>query len=259
MEPEVSTRLTKSHTCPVGRPGVALRRPVSTHGRFVSTNEAGAAPLCLKSLWNLLHSLERRPVFFGRRLRRGIWGISGYSALDSCDAPSWQWLCLTADIMWFLPSPGSRADDGDFWGLPCSPATAVTESGGEKNPLELMIGGISHTTWRSLSLSPCCPASERETRSECSAFPLTHTSQLTRYPPIYSPSSYRPSYFRLVLQRHHTLVQESQGDARVAPTVSVSHQVNPCVSGPRATHGPLSLQLIRKNKVDYFCRASFIC
>lgn len=104
-----------------------------------------------------------------------------------------------------------------------------------------MIGGISHTTWRSLSLSPCCPASERETRSECSAFPLTHTSQLTSYPPIYTPSSYRPSYFGLVLQRHRTLVQESKGDARVAPTVSVSHQVNPRVCHARGPHTGLCL------------------
>lgn len=99
-----------------------------------------------------------------------------------------------------------------------------------------MIGGISHTTWRSLSLSPCCPASERETRSRCSAFPLARASQLTRYPPIYTPSSYRPSYFGLVLQRHHTLVQESKGDARVAPTVSVSHQVRRRACRARGPH-----------------------
>lgn len=70
--------------------------------------------------------------------------------------------------------------------------------------------------------------------------PHTH-SQLTRYPPIYTPSSYRPSYFGLVLQRHHTLVQESKGDARVAPTVSVSHQVNPRVCHARGPHTGLCL------------------
>lgn len=117
----------------------------------------------------------------------------------------------------------------------------MTESGGEKNPLELMIGGISHTTWRSLSLPPCCPALERETGSQRSPFPLIHASQLAGYPPIYTPPSYRPSYFGLVLQRHHTLVQESKGDARVAPIVSVSHQVNPRVCQARGPHTGLCL------------------
>lgn len=104
-----------------------------------------------------------------------------------------------------------------------------------------MIGGISHTTWRSLSLCPCCPASERETRSGCWAFPLPRTSQLTRHPPIYTPSSHRAPYFGLVLQRHHTLVQESKGGARVAPTVSVSHQVKPRACQARGPHTGLCL------------------
>lgn len=101
-----------------------------------------------------------------RRLR--FFWVSGITSELLCvlSTTPWQWLCVTADIMWFLLSPGPEADDGDFWVLLCSPATAVTE---KKKWLSMMIGGIFHTAWRSFSLCPCCLGfAERQIRSLCS-------------------------------------------------------------------------------------------
>lgn len=94
-----------------------------------------------------------------RRLRY-FW-VSGITPEPLCALSStpWQWLCVTADIMWFLLSPGSEADDGDCWALLCSPATAMTE---RKKSLSMMISGIFHTAWRSLSLCPLAHVSLTE-------------------------------------------------------------------------------------------------
>lgn len=120
--------------------------------------------LYLKSLWNVSHLLElqlgssrgaemrRREVFLGLQHHTR-------AAVCSLSTTPWQWLCVTADIMWFLLSPGSQADDGDFWALLCSPATAMTE---RKKCLSVMISGIFHTAWRSLSLCPVAHASLTE-------------------------------------------------------------------------------------------------
>lgn len=104
-----------------------------------------------------------------RRLRY-FW-VSGIAPEPLCalSATPWQWLCVTADIMWFLLSPGSEADDGDFWALLCSPATAMTER--RKKMLEHDDQWhFSHGLEIPQSV-PCCPClADREIRSLCSAW-----------------------------------------------------------------------------------------
>lgn len=115
---------------------------VLRHASFVSTYNARSVPLRLKSLWNLLHSLEQWPRFpaagwdEASEVFLGIWHRIRTRVMLSLAATPWQWLCVTADLMWFLPSPGSGVDHGDFWALLCSPATAVTKMGEEKKMLE---------------------------------------------------------------------------------------------------------------------------
>lgn len=128
--PEVNTRLTKLHI-PSAELST-LQHHLNAQG-FKTTYKRDEKKvfLCLKSLWNVSHLLELQLWFKPRaetRRQRYFW-VPGITPKLLCALPAtpWQWLCVTADIMWFLLSPGSEADDGDFWALLFSPATAMTE------------------------------------------------------------------------------------------------------------------------------------
>lgn len=105
-----------------------------------------------------------------RRLRYFWLSSITSELLCALSTTPWQWLCVTADIMWFLLSPRSEADDGDFWALLCSPATAMTEIYKKKMLEHDDQWHFSHGFEIPQSV-PCCPGlSEGKMRSQSSAW-----------------------------------------------------------------------------------------
>lgn len=130
------------------------------HGGFISTNEMRVAFLFLKSPWYVFHLLKKTQPGSSRRLRRGIWGISGYPASNQsgCALSLHHTLTMTlCDRRYNVISPVPRVW-GWWWRLLGSSLLASDsldrrgEKKKERKQLSLMVYGVFHTTWRSLSL-----------------------------------------------------------------------------------------------------------